>query len=162
MANRPQLARCQARNNLPNVWRSSVMSTCLHDPLFFCYTVWCPYCAAFELRGRALHWDWSRFACCGGLMPCSGFCGEATCPRFCAALEAVFCFTCSVAVTRFHIQDELGLQNTACDNCIFATMFWLQYLNFICSLMACLTDSPFIEDAAILTDRIADIAYCRR
>ena len=33
-------------------------------------------------------------------------------------LQVCFCFTQSVASTRWMIQDELRVQNTQCDNCL--------------------------------------------
>ena len=35
-----------------------------------------------------------------------------------ATLQVCFCFTQSVASTRWMIQDELRVQNTQCDNCL--------------------------------------------
>ncbi|BBN10033.1 hypothetical protein MPTK1_5g00340 [Marchantia polymorpha subsp. ruderalis] len=160
MASSKNKALLEARKDLPNVWHSPLMYTLCDSPLYCCYSVLCPYCAAYQLRGRALHGDWSRFTCCQGSMPCSGSCGESKCPKFCAVTEVCCCFTLSVATTRFMLQDELRIQNTKCDNCIIGTMFVLQYLNCICSIVACLTDIPLIDEAALITDRVADIAYC--
>jgi hypothetical protein len=36
-------------------------------------------------------------------------------------LQVTCCFAQSVASTRWMIQDELGIQNTQCDNCIIGT-----------------------------------------
>ncbi|XP_024524295.1 uncharacterized protein LOC112345364 [Selaginella moellendorffii] len=160
MASSKNMDALNARKQLPNVWQAPLMSTPARDPLFCFYSIFCPFCAAYQLRGRSLHNDWSRYQCCGGGLPCSGRCGEPKCPRFCAATEAVLCFPMSVTATRFMIQDSLGIQNTKCDNCIIATMWFLQYLNCICWLVATFTNVPFIDDAALVVDRVADIAYC--
>ena len=47
-----------------------------------------------------------------------------------------------------------------CDNCIIQTMVALQFLSCICNIVACLTQNELIDQAADLTDLIADIVWC--
>ena len=150
----------EAPEKLPNMWHSELLRTPLEDPLYCCYSIWCSRCAAYGLRGRVLDNDWSRYQCCGGSMPCSGSCGEEKCPRLCAVLEVIMCFTLAVTVTRSMLQDALQTKNTKCDNCILASMFFAHYLNCLCWILAAVTNVPFIDDVAIVTDRIADIYHC--
>lgn len=72
------------------------------------------------------------------------------CPEFCLGLEVFCCFAQSVASTRWLVQDELGIKNTSCDDCIIGTMIAAQYLACVCSIAACLTGSDEINDAARL------------
>ncbi|KAG0568774.1 hypothetical protein M758_6G042200 [Ceratodon purpureus] len=160
MASSKNMGAFEARKHLPNVWHSDLMHTPLEAPGYCCYAMWCPCLVAYQQRGRVLFGDWSRYQCCGGGMPCSGSCGESKCPQFCAVVEVTLCFTMAVSTTRFMLQDALQIQNTKCDNCIIATMFIAQYLNCLCWIAAMVTDIPFIDEAAVVTDRIADIAYC--
>lgn len=160
MASSKNMHVYEARKGLPNLWHSELIRTPVDDPVYCCYSMLCPCAASYGLRGRVLYNDWSRYQCCGGGMPCSGSCGEESCPQLCAILEVTLCFTLSVSATRFMLQDALQIQNTKCDNCIIASMFFAQYLNCICWLVAMFTNVPFLDDAAIVTDRVADISYC--
>lgn len=81
---------------------------------------------------RALLLTWRRYLCCNGDWPCSGRCGEQSCPQCCLATEVIVCFPQSVASTRWMLQDEMRLRNTECDNCIIGTMFAAQYLACLC------------------------------
>jgi hypothetical protein len=47
-----------------------------------------------------------------------------------------------------------------CDNCIIGTMAALQMLSCFCSILACLTQSSEIDQAAYLIDIIADTVWC--
>ncbi len=150
----------EARKKFPNTWQTSLSRTMVVDPLYCCFTLLCPPCAAYFQRERILHNDWSHYVCCGGNLPCSGNCGESNCPRFCAALEVCCCFSMAVATTRYMIQDALQVQNTQCDNCIIFAVYCMQCLDCICRFTACMTEMPIFEEIACVIDRIADISYC--
>ena len=150
----------EARKSLPNLWHADLLTAPVEAPIYCIYSVFCPCLVAYQQRERVLYGDWSRYQCCGGGMPCSGSCGESSCPQLCAVVEVVLCFTLAVSATRFMLQDALQIQNTKCDNCIIASMFYAQYLNCLCQIAACITNAPFIDEAALITDRIADISYC--
>ncbi|GAB4814520.1 hypothetical protein N2152v2_001566 [Parachlorella kessleri] len=140
-------------------WKVDLMRTCTADPGWCCLSLFCGCCVSYQLRKRALYNDMSRYVCCGGYLPCSGRCGEQSCPEFCLAMEAWLCFGQSVASTRWMLQDEMHIQNTDCDNCIIATMVFFQYLSCICWLAACITGSGEINDIAQIIDNIADCLW---
>ena len=110
-------AACEVRKEqYVKHWETEVFSAPGAAPCYCCYTLWCSWCASYQLRKRALHGDMTRYLCCAGYMPCSGRCGEQKCPSFCLCMEVFCCFPQSVASTRWVIQDEQHLQNTKCDN----------------------------------------------
>ena len=90
----------------------------------------------------------------------AGKCGEKNCPQFCLACEVCCCFPASVQSTRFLLQDELGLANSKCDNCLIATMIFLQYLACICEIIACISGDDGIQSLAEIIRCIADCVYC--
>lgn len=151
--------KLQSRQNYPRVWQMPLTQT-VSRPGFCCFAMFCSYCASYTLRKQALYNDMSRYICCNGACPCSGRCGEQKNPELCLCLEVSCCFAQSVASTRWMIQDELGIQNTQCDNCIIGTMIAMQYFACICSIAACLTGSDEINDLAQLLDCVADILWC--
>ena len=113
------------------------------------------------MRKQILRDDlFNKYLCCGGMLPCSGRCGERRCPRLCLATEACCCFANSVLVSRFLIQDELAVQNTKTDNCVIATMVFLQQLACVCSIVAACTDNPGIDAASDVINVLADLTYC--
>ena len=57
------------------------------------------------------------------------------------------------------IQDELRIQNSTCDNCILATMLFLQQLACICQLAACITGDDTLGQIADLISLIADLVW---
>lgn len=75
-----------------NEWQTSVARAPLSHCLWCCYSVLCPPCASFAIRKQILGGDMSRYRCCGGMMPCSGRCGEEHCPSLC-----LFAETCCVS-----------------------------------------------------------------
>mmetsp|Transcript_8781 Transcript_8781/g.26634 ORF Transcript_8781/g.26634 Transcript_8781/m.26634 type:complete len:135 (-) Transcript_8781:1283-1687(-) len=71
----PKVQACLARqdeNVYIQFWRASLFKTPCESPGYCCYAMWCPWCASFGLRKRALHGDMNRYQCCNGLCPCSG------------------------------------------------------------------------------------------
>jgi hypothetical protein len=120
------------------------------------------------VRGRAILYDWSRYECCAGMMPCSGNMGERHCPKLCLALEVCCCFSVAVQTTRMLIQDELQLRNSPCDNFIIGAMVCLQYLSCVCDLVVCLVNSTTDADGAfnwltemdVIIDQISQSCYC--
>ncbi|KMT20434.1 hypothetical protein BVRB_1g004280 [Beta vulgaris subsp. vulgaris] len=148
------------RESYHNIWSTDLMHTPSIDPLFCCYAVLCGPCASYMLRKRALYGDMTRYTCCGGFMPCSGKCGERKCPEFCLCAEVCFCFSNSVASTRFLLQDELNIQTTKCDNCIIGFMVCLQQLACICSLIACITGDEELEDLSQCLNCLSDTVMC--
>jgi len=114
---KPRYAACEVRQqHYVKHWDTDLKSAMGRAPGYCCFTLWCSWCASYQLRKRVLYGDMSRYLCCGGMMPCSGRCGESNCPEFCLAVEVCCCFAQSVASTRWMIQDEQHLQNTQCDN----------------------------------------------
>ena len=121
----------------------------------------CAPCVSYKARSRALAGDLkNRYVCCGGMMPCSGRCGEAAAPEVCLALEAWCCFGTSVLVTRWMLQDATGVMNTPADNCVMATTAFLLQVSCCCQILACLTSSPEIDAVADAVTLAADLVYC--
>ena len=114
---------------------------------------------SYRLRERALHDDLHRYTCCGGFFPCSGRCGEQKCPEFCLALESCCCFGTSVAATRFIIQDELQLQNTKTDLCLFGTQFAISQCACVCGLAACILGSDELNSLSQCLYLVSDIGF---
>lgn len=140
------------------LWETDLMGTMGASPGFCCYSIFCSWCASYQLRRRALYGDMSRYICCAGYLPCSGRCGESSCPSFCLCMEVFCCFPQSVASTRWLLQDEMHLSNTKCDNCIIATTIFMQYLSCIFSCIAICVDGA--QEAACILDFIADCMWC--
>jgi hypothetical protein len=115
---------------------------------------------SYYLRYRALYERMDNYTCCSGYLPCSGKCGEASCPQCCLCTESTICFPTSVIVTRFMIQDDLLIQNSKCDNCLMAFTFCMQQLACICTIIAMLTNDDSIDQAANMVDIIADVVWC--
>jgi len=158
-ANRLKTEAFEARGKAyKKTWETDLMGTAGASPGYWCYSMWCSWCASYQLRQRALYGDMNRYICCGGYLPCSGRCGESKCPSCCLCMEVVCCFPQSVASTRWMLQDEMHLQNTKCDNCIITTTIFLQYLSCICSLAAICVDG--LDQAACIIDFIADCMWC--
>eukprot|EP00892_Ulva_mutabilis_P006315 jgi/Ulvmu1/4055/UM019_0032.1 len=155
-----KLEKCQTREGFANNWIVPLTGTCSHRPGFFCYAMFCCYCASYTNRKDFLRGDMTRYQCCNGHWPCSGRMKEQSCPEFCLCMEVYCCFAQSVASTRWGIQDQLHIRNTKCDNCIIQTMIALQFLSCICNIVACLTQNSAIDQAADLVDLIADIVWC--
>lgn len=101
-----------------------------------------------------------RYVCCNGAFPCSGRCGEQSCPEYCLCLEVCCCFAQSVATTRWMIQDELRVSTTKCDNCLIGFMIFMQYLACLCQIAACITGSDELRNLANIIDLAADILWC--
>ncbi|GAB2273882.1 hypothetical protein Dimus_008654 [Dionaea muscipula] len=161
MAANPQhLEKMKVRQGYRNFWHTDLLHTLQADTPYFCFTFWCPPCASYLLRKRALYNDMSRYVCCAGYMPCSGRCGESRYPELCLATEVVCCFGNSVASTRFLLQDEFNIQTTQCDNCIIGFMFCLQQLACIFSIVAMIVGSSEISEASQLLSCAADYVYC--
>eukprot|EP00798_Chlamydomonas_sp_ICE-L_P023030 gene23030-30224_t len=162
-ADNPKFQAMKARddpNRYVRHWRFGLPSALPQRPGYCCYATWCCYCASYQLRKQALYGDMTRYTCCNGMFPCSGRCGEKKCPRCCLCVEVTLCFASSVAATRFMIQDELRIKNSKCDNCIIGTMIALEYLACICHIVACITGSGEIQQAAQIIQCIADIVWC--
>ncbi|KAI5647216.1 hypothetical protein M9H77_33221 [Catharanthus roseus] len=155
-----KICKMEMRQNYQNLWHTDLLKATGEDPPFCFFAMICGPCASYMLRKRALYNDMSRYTCCGGFMPCSGNCGERSCPEFCLCTEVFLCFANSVASTRFMLQDEFNIQTTKCDNCIIGFMFCLQQLACICSIIACILGSEEIEDLAQLLNCLSDIVYC--
>ncbi|XP_061999871.1 pollen-specific leucine-rich repeat extensin-like protein 3 [Rosa rugosa] len=154
------LEKMKVRQDYRNLWHKDLMSTMTFDPAYCCFALFCPYCASYKLRKRAIYNDMSRYICCGGYMPCSGKCGEKHCPAFCLCCEVLCCFAPSVSSTRYLIQDEFNIKTTPCDNCIIGCMVCLKQISCICSLLACLTGSSELGDIAECLGCISDTVYC--
>ncbi|KAG0574645.1 hypothetical protein KC19_VG279500 [Ceratodon purpureus] len=159
----------EVRKRLANSWETPLSWTFCSAPFYCCFTMLCPCCAAYQQRARALLYNWSRYICCAGMMPCSGSLGERNCPQLCLALEVTCCFSIAVQTTRMLIQDELQLRNSLCDNFIIGAMVCLQYLNCVCDLIACVasfaateSDGTFgwLGEMSVLIDQISQSCYC--
>ena len=74
--------------------------------------------------------------------------------------QVFFCFTQSVASTRWMLQDEMHISNTECDNCLIGTMIFCQYLSCLCDIAACLSGSDEIRLLADAIDIAAQLIWC--
>ncbi|XP_024531607.1 uncharacterized protein LOC9642108 [Selaginella moellendorffii] len=152
--------KMEVRNTYRNLWHTDLTHSTLNDCPFCCFAAFCAPCASYLLRKRALHNDMSRYVCCAGYMPCSGSCGEQSCPELCLCAEVMLFFPNSVQSTRYLLQDEYNLQNTKCDNFIIGFMFCLQQLSCIFSLVAAIAGSEDLYEAANILYCISDGVYC--
>lgn len=150
----------ERRRNHPNTWDLETFDAPLKKPAVCCAATLCGPCVSYYVRKRFLYGDMSKYVCCGGFMPCSGYCCEKQAPDLCLFLEACLCFSTSVATSRFLIQDDLRIANTECDNCLIATMLFLNQLACICQLAACLTGDEGLQDLADAISFISDCVWC--
>jgi len=158
--NEEKMAQWEARKSqYTNTWKTGLMASPCADPLCCCAALWCGCCTSWFMRNKAMHGSLEGYTCCNGAFPCSGKCGESSCPEMCLCLEVCCCFGTSVAVTRWMIQDELHIQNTQCDNCIIGTMICFQQLACICNVIACLTDSDEIDLIADVVNLLAELLW---
>ncbi|XP_065177383.1 uncharacterized protein LOC135808162 isoform X1 [Sycon ciliatum] len=139
-------------------WEVGMVDACTKDPCCCLLSLLCPNCASYALRQRALKGDMTRYRCCQGYCftcccKCHD-CGEDKCPELCLCCEVTFCMTLSVLATRYTIQDEYNIQNTACDNCLIATVYCLQCLACILHFIPGVPDG--IEE---IVDLLADFVY---
>ncbi|CAL5222266.1 g4604 [Coccomyxa viridis] len=148
------------QNQYQNTWKVPLMDTILKKPLWCIFSAFCPNCVSYLNRKQALYGDMTRYICCAGHCPCSGKMKEQECPEFCLGMEVCFCFTQSVASTRWMIQDEQRIQNTKCDNCLIGAMVTAQYLACLCDIAACLSGSQEVAELAHCTDNIAQVLWC--
>lgn len=109
-------------------------------------------CQSYHLRTRALHGDMSNYRCCGGFHPCVGRCGEEKCPQFCLCLEVSICFSSSVLSTRYMIQHEHQIGNSACDDRLICLIVGCE---FAACIVSCIDDQ--LGD---LMHTMADGVYC--
>jgi len=58
------------------------------------------------------------------------------------------------------IQDELGIANSRCDNCLIGTQFALSQLACICSCIGCITGNDSIIELANALTFCADVGWC--
>uniref|UniRef100_A0A7S0QVX8 PLAC8 family protein n=1 Tax=Pyramimonas obovata TaxID=1411642 RepID=A0A7S0QVX8_9CHLO len=148
------------RKQYKTLWNTSLMGATCADPLCCCGSLLCPPCASYAVRKRVLYDDMSRYVCCGGHCPCSGKMGEQSSPELCLACEVCCCFSQSVASSRFLIQDEFHIENTACDNCLVGFMICISQVACVFRLLACLTGNDELERLADILSCIADLTYC--
>lgn len=160
MSNPELILKMQSRQQYRNLWHTDLSNSMRADCPYFCFALWCPPCASYLLRKRALYNDMSRYTCCAGYLPCSGQCGERKCPELCLGVEVFCCFANSVQSTRFLLQDEFNIQTTKCDNCIIGFMVCLQQLACIFSIIACIVGSDEIQAASNILNCAADVVYC--
>ena len=146
------------RGEYVQTWQTEMQKACFASPLFCCLAIWCSPCVSYQNRVEALHGDMRFYTCCQGLLPCSGRMKEESCPEACLCLEVCCCFPNSVLATRYLLQDEMQLQNTKCDNCLFNTMVALQGLACVCYIASIV--EPGLRETAALVDTIADMVYC--
>ena len=139
-------------------WQTEMKSACFENPAFCCFAIFCSSCVSYTNRVEALHGDMRFYTCCQGLLPCSGRMGEDKCPEVCLCLETFCCFPNSVLATRYLLQDEMQLENTKCDNCLFDTMVALQALACFCYIASII--EPGLRDVAAVVDCVADMVYC--
>ena len=159
----------EEHKRLPNEWATPLMMTFCAAPCYCLFTVLCPGCAAYQQRSRLLLYNWSRYTCCAGMMPCSGHLGERHCPKLCLCLEVTFCFSIAVQTTRLLLQDELQIRNAPCDNFIIGAMVCMQYLACLCDMLACMAqvaelgdadDFQWLEDTSVVLDQFSQSCYC--
>lgn len=75
-------------------------------------------------------------------------------------LQVFFCFTQSVASSRWMLQDEMHISNTECDNCLIGTMIACQYLACLCNIAACIAGVPDLDALADAIDILAQAIWC--
>lgn len=148
-----RLEKLKGRESYRNVWDSPILETATRDLPYFCLALWCAPCVSYHLRRRALYNDMTKYQCCGGYFPCSGNCGESHSPEACLCAEVTCCFPTSVVATRSILQDEFNIQNTKCDNCLIAAMFFAQQAACMLGCLARITGSGQIA-------QLAQYAYC--
>eukprot|EP00741_Cyanophora_paradoxa_P002767 tig00000630_g2687.t1 len=154
-----QVDMCDTCTTVPGEWcrRSGASGPSPLHALSYeaCFACFCPCCAAYDHRVRALDGNMNNYRCCAGLCACCGDCHSCTksCPECCLACEVACCFSCAVSGNRLLIQGKYMLQNTPCDNCILWT-------SCICSWVACIV-SIFVDGSvAQLISCAADLQYC--
>ncbi|MCO5563005.1 hypothetical protein L7F22_016641 [Adiantum nelumboides] len=147
-----------ARQSFQNAWHTDLLGAITADLPYFCFVLWCAPCASYDLRRRALYGDMSRYVCCAGHTPCSGYCGESECPELCLITEVMCCFPFSVHSTRFLLQDEFNIKTTKCDNCIIAFAIFLRRAACIFRVFAAFV--PNLRDASRLLTHLANGVYC--
>lgn len=70
------------------------------------------------------------------------------------------CFANSVIATRYHIQDEMLIQNTACDDTLIALTIAVEELACLCRCAADISGNEEVRELALLTTCAADHVYC--
>ena len=148
----------ESKDSYSKYWQHEMQKAPCVSPGFCCFAALCAPCVSYINRVEALHGDMRFYTCCQGTLPCSGRCGEEKCPEMCLCLETFCCFANSVLATRYLLQDEMQIQNTKCDNCLFNTMVGLQGLACICNIAAMF--EPALRDAAAIIDAVAEMVYC--
>ena len=141
-------------------WALGMGEAPLREPAYCLYAALCAPCASYGLRKRFLRGDMSRYVACGGYLPCSGACGEASCPELVLAGETIVCFPTSVAVTRFMLQDQMRIRNTAWDNAILACQYSLAQAACLCQCAACITGNDELRGVANCMACAADCVFC--
>lgn len=142
-----------------NRWKTGLCGAPVNEPVCCCLSLCCPCCASYALRKRTIYNNMENYQCCGGYLPCSGRCSESSFPELCLCLEVCCCFGTSVAVTRWMIQDEMRVQNSACDNCLLGTMLFMQQLACVCQVAACITGDESLAQLADLISFLAEVLW---
>ncbi|KAK9802708.1 hypothetical protein WJX73_009701 [Symbiochloris irregularis] len=148
------------KSQYSHTWHTDLMHATCADPCYCILALICPPCVSYDVRKKALYNDMTRYVCCNGDCPCSGRMGEQSCPELCLCAEVWFCFTQSVASTRWMLQDEMHISNTSCDNCLIGTMICCQYLACCVNIAACIAGIPDLDAAADAIDLLAQAIWC--
>lgn len=144
-----------------NRWKVLMKDAPVEETLWCCYGAFCPMCAAYQLRTRALGYNMQNYSCCQGYMQfcciSPGNLGEKSCPELCLCAEVCCCLSCSISATRFLVMDEYSIVSDPCDNRIIRFNNFMQILSCVLNLLAICIEE--LRDAAQIVDLIAKIVY---
>ncbi|VAH05810.1 unnamed protein product [Triticum turgidum subsp. durum] len=182
-ASQEYMDKALLRRSYRNVWHTDLTNAIQADFPYCCLSLWCGPCVSYMLRRRALYHDMSSSLFFSLANPCVsvGVPDMCAAPGTCHAaagaaranaqnyasqqssdqpdFQAFLCFGSSVASTRFLLQDEFNIQTTQCDNCIISSMFCLQQLACICSLVACIVGNQELSEASQAISCVSDTVY---
>ncbi|GBG29468.1 Hypothetical Protein FCC1311_056892 [Hondaea fermentalgiana] len=149
-----------------NRWKVLMKDAPTEETLWCCYGAFCPVCAAYQLRTRALGYNMNNYRCCQGYLQfcciSPGNMGEENCPEFCLCMEVCCCLSCSISATRFMIMDQYSIVSDPCDNRIIRFNNFMQILSCVLNLLSICIEELYVRifrEAAQIVDLIAKIVY---
>eukprot|EP00640_Fibrocapsa_japonica_P004394 CAMPEP_0113935946 /NCGR_PEP_ID=MMETSP1339-20121228/2967_1 /TAXON_ID=94617 /ORGANISM="Fibrocapsa japonica" /LENGTH=226 /DNA_ID=CAMNT_0000938251 /DNA_START=97 /DNA_END=777 /DNA_ORIENTATION=- /assembly_acc=CAM_ASM_000762 len=144
-----------------NTFQLSMKDATCQEPGCCLASCFCPPCAQYIIRQKALEGDMSNYRCCQGYYDeaClkSGSCGESSCPEVCLCFEATFCNSCAVSSTRRLVMDTYLLQSDPCDRRLIRLNNCIQCLTCPCHILAIC--DPEFRDCAQPVDYCANCFY---
>ncbi|KAL0584334.1 hypothetical protein ABG067_005835 [Albugo candida] len=151
------------RGQNSNEFMVGMMSAPCTSPCCCLASCFCPCCAQYIIRRKALDNDMSKYVCfqgyLDGVIPClrSGQCGERSCPHCCLCLESWLCNGCAVSATRMLVMDRYNLRPDKWDNRIIRCNNCIQLLSCVCSCLAiCISE---LGNCADLLNCFAQCTY---